>query len=474
MTMPADWYPDEQVPGGLRYWDGWRWTEFRMMAPGNALPQRPVPQTRPTREDAGGFSLFGGKKQLQTENEELQQQVVDLQREVARLRAEVERLGGMDARALEDEKRSITGQIEQLRVQQASLSQQVQQAGGQIVAMQDQAGLQDVGLYQYHHPAESSLQLSSALNAVRAHIKQCVRDKRAISAAPNFTFNNSAAWGRKFVSDMSRIMLRAYNAEAENCVKTVKAGNLSVAQSRLRKAMDSIAQQGQMIELRITEEYHSLRLKELELAADYNMMVQQEKEMERERKAELREQRKAEQELKAERQRLQKELDHYTNAIRMLEDKGDSEAAARLQDKLADVQHAIASVDYREANIRAGFVYVISNLGAFGQNMVKIGLTRRLEPSDRIRELGDASVPFRFDVHTLFFSDDAVTVETKLHQAFADKRVNKINLRREFFYATPEDVLEVLKATVGEVVEYRAEPEAEEFRLSQGEIDAVL
>jgi len=474
MTTPAGWYPDVQVPGGMRYWDGQQWTEHRTVAQQAAVPQPAVQQPQTHHEDTGGFSLFGGKKQLQAENEELRQQVAALQREVAQLRAELQRLGGLDALALEDEKRSIADQIEQLRVQKASLSQQVQQAGVQIVDMQDQAGLQDVGLYQYHHPAESSVQLSAALDVVRAQIKQCVRDKRAIAATMNFTFNNSAAKGRKFVNDMSRIMLRAYNAEAENCVKTVKAGNLSVAQSRLRKAMDSIAQQGQMIDLRITEEYHSLRLRELELAADYNMMVQQEKEMERERKAELREQRKAEQELKAERERLEKELAHYTNAIRMLEDKGDSEAAARLQDKLADVQHAIENVDYRTANIRAGFVYVISNVGAFGQNMVKIGLTRRLEPSDRIRELGDASVPFRFDVHTLFFSDDAVTVETKLHQAFANKRVNKINLRREFFYATPAEVLEVLKATVGEVVEYRSEPEAEEFRLSRGEIDAVL
>ncbi len=140
--------------------------------------------------------------------------------------------------------------------------------------------------------------------------------------------------------------------------------------------------------------------------------------------------------------------------------------------KLADVQHAIENVDYRQANIRAGYVYVISNIGAFGPNMVKIGMTRRLEPNDRIRELGDASVPFRFDVHTLFFADDAVTVESKLHRAFADRRVNRLNLRREFFYATTGEVLDVLKSTIGEVVEYTAEPEAEEFRLSQGKPDA--
>ena len=122
----------------------------------------------------------------------------------------------------------------------------------------------------------------------------------------------------------------------------------------------------------------------------------------------------------------------------------------------------------------AGYVYVISNVGAFGESVVKIGMTRRLEPMDSVRELGDASVPFRFDVHALFFSEDAVSVEASLHQAFASRRVNKINMRKEFFYATPEEVLTVLKATVGEIVEYTAEAEAEQFRLSQGVADAAV
>jgi len=158
----------------------------------------------------------------------------------------------------------------------------------------------------------------------------------------------------------------------------------------------------------------------------------------------------------------------------MLEASGDFAGIKRIEARLADVQRAIDDVDYRAANIRAGFVYVISNLGSFGESMVKIGMTRRLEPLDRVRELGDASVPFRFDVHALFFSDDAVAVESSLHQAFAAKRVNKINARKEFFYATPEEVLDVLKATVGEIVEYTAEAEAEQFRLSQGVPDTAV
>lgn len=118
------------------------------------------------------------------------------------------------------------------------------------------------------------MQLKDELLRVQSAIKQSVKDKTAITATTNFTFNNSAAQGRKFVSDMSRIMLRAYNAEAENCVKTVKAGNLPVASQRLFKAADQISKQGQMISLRVTDHYHRLRLTELELAADFHMKVQ--------------------------------------------------------------------------------------------------------------------------------------------------------------------------------------------------------
>ena len=153
----------------------------------------------------------------------------------------------------------------------------------------------------------------------------------------------------------------------------------------------------------------------------------------REEKARLREEKKVQAELDARREELDKELQHYLN----LRESADAAEQDEINAKIASVEDAIEQNDYRAANIRAGYVYVISNRGAFGPNIVKIGLTRRLEPMDRVRELGSASVPFPYDVHALFFSDDAVSLEKDLHTTFADKRVNHINLRREFFFATP-------------------------------------
>ena len=140
--------------------------------------------------------------------------------------------------------------------------------------------------------------------------------------------------------------------------------------------------------------------------------------------------------------------------------------AERVREDLANLDRAIEDVDYRAANVRAGYVYVISNVGALGEGVVKIGLTRRLEPRDRIRELGDASVPFRFDVHALFFSEDAVGIEAELHRRLADRRVNAVNLRREFFYAKPEEVKPHLLELGGELLEYEEMAEALEFRQS--------
>lgn len=359
-------------------------------------------------------------------------------------------------------RRDIDAARGQLQAEQATLASERLR----ILDVRAVGELQELGLYDYEHPAEISATLGTSLELVRQQIKDAVRHKDAVTAAQDFMFNNSAAKGRKFVSDMSNILLRAYNAEAENCVKTVRAGNLQTAQARLSKVRDQIARQGTMVSLQITERYHRLRLQELELASRHLQALQREKELERERRDELREQRKAELELRKEQERLENERKHYLNALAALEANGDAEGLARMQAKIADVDRAIADVDYRTANIRAGYVYVISNLGAFGENMVKIGMTRRLEPMDRVNELGDASVPFKFDVHALFFAADAVGVENMLHKHFAEHRVNKVNLRREFFRVTPHAVLEALRSHSVEVLEFKSEADAPEYRSS--------
>jgi hypothetical protein len=293
------------------------------------------------------------------------------------------------------------------------------------------------------------------------------KDGGAIQATTNWQVNGSAAQGRKLVSDFSKLMLRAYNAEADNLSRGMKPYKLATAIDRLEKVAFTIERLGKTMAIRVSPDYHRLRIKELELAADYQEMLAREKEKEREERERLREERKLQQEIQRERERLQKEQQHYTNALAALEAKGDVEGATRMREQLDDIAKAIEDVDYRAANVRAGYVYVISNVGAFGERMIKVGMTRRLEPMERIKELSDASVPFNFDVHALFFSDDAVDIEHKMHTRLAERRVNRVNLRREFFYATPSEARDLLRELTGELLQFDEFPEAVEFHQSQ-------
>ena len=473
-ATPPNWYPDPQNASFVRWWDGQRWTEHvQPVAPERIQSPTPQPSTSPV----GAEPVAMSSAQAPTDGSEPSRRKVgifgaraaarDLAEENEQLRATLARTGALELADIE--LRTVDARLDLARIagDAAAAQRELDALRREALDVRNAIDVQEFGLYDFEHPAEASARLGAELSAVRVEIRNCVTAKRATSAVSNFTFNNSAAKGRQFINEMSKMMLAAYNAEAENAIKTVKAGGLSTAKARLEKAADRVAKNGQMISLHVTGEYHRLRVRELELAARHLAAVQAEKEAERAHREELREAKRAEEELRREREKLDKEREHYVNALAALEARGDESGAAELRAKLGEIDRAIADVDYRAANVRAGYVYVISNLGSMGERVVKIGMTRRLDPMDRIRELSDASVPFNFDVHALFFSEDAYGIEAMLHRHFADRRVNRINLRREFFYATPAEVLEALREHSVALVEYRTDPEAEEYRVSR-------
>ena len=347
-----------------------------------------------------------------------------------------------------------------LEAQNAALRAQLAAEGDvELVVLDDDVVLQEVGIYRYHHPLEHAAAYLDRLDELGRQVAELVRDGRAIVASNLFTYDNSLAKGRRMTGDLGKLMLRAYNAEADNSIRSLRAGNVVTARKRLEASRTAIARLGRMMEMHISDEFHALRLQEIELTADWLMKKQEEKEA-------AREERRVERELAEERERLDKERSHLVNALTSLQASGGSDA--ELEARLAAVDDAIEQNDFRAANIRAGYVYVISNRGAFGENVVKIGLTRRLEPLDRVTELGGASVPFRFDVHALFFSEDAVTLENELHAHFADRAVNRANPRKEFFFATPAEVRKVLTAKVGNLLEFSEHADATEFLQSVG------
>lgn len=368
---------------------------------------------------------------------------------------------GVPASEVESHLRARIVELEAEVVSLRARPQVVPAGEDDYVVLDDDRVLQSVGIYRYHHPLESATAFKERLDELSGRIAESVKTGSAIVASNMFTFDNSLAKGRKMTADLSKLMLRAYNAEADNSIRSLRVGNVVTAKRRLDASRSSIAKLGAMMEMHISDEFHALRVEEIELTADWLMMKQQEKEDAREERERLREERRLQQELIAERERLDKERAHLANALAALQTSGESDPA--LEASLAAIDTAIAANDYRAANIRAGYVYVISNRGAFGPGVVKIGLTRRLEPLDRVAELGDASVPFRFDVHALIFSEDAVTLENNLHQVFAARAVNLANLRKEFFFATPAEVRDALAERIGSLLEYTEHAEATEY-----------
>jgi uncharacterized coiled-coil DUF342 family protein len=386
-----------------------------------------------TRRHGG---LFGSKKRIE-----------ELESENAVLLEMVQMLKGMDALELSAQTKELHSQANDLKREVDEKQRQLVDLQLQIVKTEEVALLQEAGVYEYQHPLSDAIAYKAQLTQLKDTVKTMTRAGSAVSATTNWTVNGSAAEGRRMVRDFSKLLLRTYNAEADNLVRTMRPYKLASAIARLGKTADTIARLGKTMDIRISATYHQERIR-----------------AERERQ---REEDKARKEFEREKARLVKEQTHYQTALAKLEHRQDETAAAAMRAKLEEISTAITGVEERAANIRAGYVYVISNIGAFGERVVKIGMTRRLDPMDRVRELGDASVPFRFDVHALIFSEDAVGLETRLHSDLADRRVNRVNLRREFFYATPTEVRQLLEQLTDQhILEYHENPEAMEWRAS--------
>lgn len=389
-----------------------------------------------------------------------------VRQEIDRMRAELGQLAAAHTAEKQRHAAEMRQRHDLLNAKVAEVRAEIAEAQQELVPFTDEMVFQQAGVFRYHHPLENAEAYKLRLEQITGEMKRLISDKEAVEANYAFTFNNSSVQGRKMVNDWCKIMLRAYNSEAENCLRVMKAGSVDTAKKRLDRIGAAIEKLGAMLSVRISNRYRQLRMLELELTADYLLKKQEEKEAERAERERLREEAKAQAEYRREIEKLEKERKHLLNVRQALLDKGDEAAAAKLTAELDNVDAGLQGLHDREANIRAGYVYVISNLGAFGPNMVKIGMTRRLNPAERVLELGDASVPFRYDTHIMFYSPDAVSLENALHRELSAQRVNKVNTRREFFYATPAQVNELLKKHAGEVLEYVVDPEALEFRQS--------
>ena len=410
------------------------------------------------------------------ENQQLRQRVAELEAlltpELRQVQAAQQKLKEVTQMISFQETKAMGLEADLMRLQS-----QIAQAQRCLVETNDAVLMQEFGLYEPKYDLANSDLYKERLQKVRSAQKDMIRSKIAATGNTNWQVNGSIAQGQKMVSDMQKLLIRAFNSECDEVVSKIKFNNIDSGVKRISTSRDAISKLGALMGVSITQGYYQLKLEELYLSYEYQQKKQEEKEEQRRIREELREQAKLQKEIEEARKKIAKDQQHYENALKQakarLESETDETKRADLAEKvsqfeaqLSKLEQDLQSVDYREANQKAGYVYIISNIGAFGEGVYKIGMTRRLEPMDRIDELGDASVPFNFDVHALIFSEDAPKLENAIHHAFEDRKVNMVNQRREFFRASLDEIKKVVAENFDKSVEFVDVPDAEQYRQS--------
>lgn len=358
------------------------------------------------------------------------------------------------------------------------LNNEITNKKNQLLVLDEQIMLESFSHYEPKFEFTNSTHYKNKLDEIRTLQKTLIKNGTACTGNTNWTVNNSKSQGNKMVKDMIKLVLRSFNNECDSCVQSVKFNNIHTHEKRITASYEALNKLGIIMNVEISRDYLKLKFSELYLAHEYQLKKQEEKEEQKQLREQMREEAKMQKEIEELKRTVEKEQKHYNNALAKLNNQlascTDAEERTLLNEKLQDlllkleeIDKQIKDIDYREANQRAGYVYVISNIGAFGENVFKIGMTRRLNPYDRISELGDASVPFNFDVHAMIFSDDAPTLETTLHKAFEGKRLNYINRRREYFNVSLDEIENVIKNNHDQTVEFIKTAPAEEYRESK-------
>lgn len=356
------------------------------------------------------------------------------------------------------------------------LYQEIQSKKEEIIELDERILLQEFGMYSPIYDFANSEMYKDRLDAVRTEQKNMILYKTAATCSQTWTINGSEAQGRVMTNQNIKQILRCFNDECDMLISKVKFNNIAAFIEKIRKSYDALNKMNSKNAISISYEYLSLKIDELQLAYEYAVKKQEEKEEQKRIREQMREEAKLQKEIEEARRDIEKEQKHYSNALlklnKQLESCDEIEKEILLIKKqeveshLSELDVAIKDIDYREANKKAGYVYIISNIGSFGENIYKIGMTRRLDPMERVDELGDASVPFKFDVHAMIFSDDAPGLEAALHRAFENKKVNMINNRREFFKVSLDEIEEVIKNNYDKTVEFERTPQAEQYRES--------
>ena len=403
--------------------------------------------------------------------------IAELERENTLLKQRIEALSPFEPIL------NVTTELNLLREEYDSLRKQYsialnvfQNLRTEISAYEEYSEMIEYGLYKPHFKFETSEKFKDEIAKVRDKQKEMIKDGLAAIGGDRITWNDSLAQGAAMVKREKQLMLRAFNGECDSFIASVDWNNILRMEDRIEKSFNAINRVYKTQGVSLSPRYKSLKLDELRLTHEYHVKRHEEQEEQRAIREQMREEEKAMRDAERARQKAEKEQQTYMLALEKAR-KELGTAAGEQQEKLlsriAELEAGLVNAETLKQKAismaqqtKMGYVYVISNIGSFGEDVYKIGMTRRLEPMDRVRELGDASVPFPFDVHAMIFSEDAPAMESALHSKFDGMRVNMINLRKEFFHV-PLHTIEQEAKKMGATVEFTLLAEAREYRETQ-------
>ncbi len=324
---------------------------------------------------------------------------------------------------------------------------------------------------EYLHEASERYQIE--IKRVREEQANLIRDKRAVEIPADVQIEGSSKKGSAVLDGQAKMMLRAFNIECDLLMGKLNPSNFDRTLERIERNAAALEKTTASLMCGISTDYVTLKFEECRLFYEYKLKKADEQEEQRAIREQIREEQKAIREYEkaiadAEREERMYEasLERARAELAAANESEKAGMATRVAMLEQQLQEAHAKEDRAKSlaeQTRRGHVYIISNIGSFGENIYKIGLTRRLDPMDRVKELGDASVPFRFDVHAVIFSEDAPALEAELHRRFSQRRVNAVNLRKEFFAVSLTEIRSAVNEISGSEAEFTMTAVAEEY-----------
>lgn len=368
--------------------------------------------------------------------------------------------------------------IKEQRKQMEQNRQTIKEENEKITSLSEEVMLESYMLFKPQINCKKASEYE--VKILKNHLDQgkMVKNEEAIKYEKTITINGSESKGNQWRRSAMKQMISSFNIICDNSIANVKFNTYETAKKRIQKAFENINKSYEVFFMSISDEYLRLKVEQLILVHEKTMKEKEEKEEKREIAALKKEEAAEARRLEERRNRIEKEIEKYSNQIKRLQSQLGLPMTEAYREEISeqikaknkvkeDLENDLNSIRMLEQNFKAGHVYIISNIGAFGKDVYKIGMTRRLEPEERVEELGNASVPFKFDIHAMIFSDDAPKLESALHKKFEKNRINLVNGRKEFYKVPLEEIEEEVRKNHDKVVEFTYTPFAEQYRESE-------